>query len=370
LPVITKLLVFAPNWLGDAVMALPALADVRRVLPTATIDIAARPSVAPLFTMVPDINGVRVLGKGRGAGEALRDQRYEAALLLPNSFNAARLAWRAGIPERWGYRSDFRSPLLTKGVTAPSRVHQADYYRHLVRALGITGPANAFAPEGRLGESHRSLWRRRKTGPYVLPAGPAQAGHDARESTEPRLIVSVDQREAGRALLAADGWDGQTPLIAIAPGAAFGGAKRWPAASFAALIDALATDRIRAALIGAAGDRPAAMEVSGDVKTSMRPIDLVGRTDIPSLAGVLVHCRALITNDSGAMHVAAAAGVAVIAMFGPTRERETHPLGARHTVLINPVWCRPCMLRECPLTHRCMTGIAVDSVIAAARAWL
>jgi heptosyltransferase-2 len=368
--VTSRLLVFAPNWLGDAVMALPALADVRQALPSATIDVAARPPIVPLFTLVPAVNNVLTLEKGHGSIELLRNGHYELALLLPNSFNAARLAWSAGIPERWGYRSDFRSPLLTKAVGAPNRVHQAEYYRHLVRELGvgITGPATAFASGGRFGESRRSLWRRRKAGHYVRSATVPR--WDVRDAARPLLEVSANQRDAGRALLAEEGWDSGTPLIAIAPGAAFGGAKRWPAKSFTALIDAFAKDGIRAVLVGAAGDRPAVIEVLAGVTTSIRPIDLVGRTDLPTLAGVFVHCRALVTNDSGAMHLAAALGVSVTALFGPTRERETHPLGDAHTVLTNPVWCRPCMLRECPLTHRCMTGISVDSVLAATRVHL
>jgi heptosyltransferase-2 len=97
----------------------------------------------------------------------------------------------------------------------------------------------------------------------------------------------------------------------------------------------------------------------------------VGRTTLPELAGVLVHCRGLVTNDSGGMHLAAALGVPVTAMFGPSNERETHPTGpGRSTVLTNPVWCRPCMLRECPIDHRCMRGISVDAVVSSARAML
>jgi lipopolysaccharide heptosyltransferase II len=323
-----RLVVFAPNWLGDAVMALPAVADVRRALPAAVIDVAARPSIAPLLTLVPGIGSVVTLGKGRAAVESLRTGRYEAALLLPNSFNAARLAWSAGIPERWGYRSDFRSPLLTRAAWPPTRVHQAEYYRDLVRALGFTGEALA----------------------------------------DPRLELTPEHRAAGLALLASEGWDARRPLVAVAPGAAFGGAKRWPAASFAALVDGLTRDGVATVVIGTPADRLAATEMLAATTTSARPIDLIGRTDLPALAGVLVHCRALVTNDSGAMHLAAALGVAVTAMFGPTRERETHPLGSGHTVLTHPVWCRPCMLRECPLTHACMRGISVDAVLAATRA--
>ncbi len=325
-----RLVVFAPNWLGDAVMALPAIEAVRKAQAPGTVDVAARPAVAPLFGLVEGVVGVVPLGGPDGGLNALRDGRYDAALLLPNSFNAAWLARRAGMAHRWGYAVDCRSWLLTRRVAPPSRVHQAEYYRHLVRSLGF--PIEAAAP---------------------------------------RLDVPADRREAGAVALAAEGWDRTAALVAMAPGAAFGSAKQWPARLFAGLVDALAIDRVRAVLIGSAGDRAAGRDIMAAVRTSDRPIDLIGRTDLALLSGVLTHCRALVTNDSGAMHFGAALGANVAAVCGPTRMQETHPCGTgRHVVLTHPVWCRPCMLRECPLTHRCMTGISVDAVAAATRPFL
>ena len=324
-PDVTRLAVFAPGWLGDAVMALPAIADVRRALPGCAIHVVAKPSVAPLFALVPGVDAVVPLGGGsaRGAAiEALRRARYDAALLLPNSFNAAYTAWRAGIPARWGYRSDGRSLLLTRGVPNPAPAHQAGLYQHLVRALGFSN-------------------------------GPC----------EPRLVVSTEGTALAERTLIAAGWTGG-PLVAFAPGAAYGGAKRWPAASYGALAKILAGHGVSVVLVGSPADRPAADEVSAIA--GRHAIDLVGRTDVPGLAAVLAVCRAAVTNDSGAMHVASALGVPVVALFGPTRERETRPLGAAEpTVLVHDVWCRPCMLRECPLTHACMRGLPVERVAAA-----
>ncbi len=323
-----RLLLFSPNWLGDAVMALPALESIRVTWPDATIDVAARPAVAPLFSLVSGIDRIVTLERRLASAPTLRESGYDVALLFTNSFQTARLAYAAGVAERWGYRADFRSWLLTRGVPRPSRLHQVDYYKTLVSSLGFSG-------------------------------GP----------TDPRIDLDAARRDEGARLLAGAGWDGATPLVALAPGAAFGSAKRWPAPSFADLSDHLAGDGIRAVLIGSPGDREAGGEVKAAIRSRVAPIDLIGRTDIPQLAGVLSHCRTLITNDSGAMHLAAAIGVNVVVMFGPTREHETYPRGAgRHAFLKNPVWCRPCMLRECPLTHRCMTGIAVDAVHHAATA--
>jgi heptosyltransferase-2 len=309
-----RLVILAPNWLGDAVMALPAVADVRREWPRAEIAIAARRPIAPLFQIVAEVNGVIDVERLDGG--------FDAALLLPNSFRSALLVARAGIRERWGYRTQWRAPLLTRAIEPTRGVHQAEYYQHLVHALGI-------------------------------PNGPM----------EPRLEVPRSLREIGARLLAGAGWRAGAPLVALAPGAAYGGAKRWPSESFAELARTLAGDGVQCVMIGAAADAPAAAEVS----RTMPMLDLVGQTDLPTLAGVLVNCRALVTNDSGAMHLAAAAGVAVTAVFGPTDERATRPLGDAHRVLTHPVWCRPCMLRECPIDHRCMRGITAAAVAASAR---
>ena len=304
---VPHLLIFAPNWLGDAVMALPAMADVRRAMPAATIDVLARPAIAPLFRMAGGIRDVVT-------GAVPRDRQYGAALLLTNSFQTALAAWRAGVPKRWGYRTDWRGGLLTRAVLPPrDTVHQAEYYQYLVRSLGCA------------------------SGPLA-----------------PRLDAGGEARSAGRDLLLAAGWDGRQPLVALAPGAAYGGAKKWPAASFAGLASTLARAGVQSVVVGSAADLNGSRGFSG----SPEPICLVGRTDLPALAGVLLQCRALVSNDSGPMHFAAALGVRVVALFGPTDERATRPLaragGDNPVVLTHDVWCRPCLLRECPLTHRCM----------------
>ena len=329
-----RLVILSPNWLGDAVMALPAIADVRRGAPDAAITIAARPAIAPLFRLVADVDATLVLEKPAaihdvarwGAlGAELVGGGFDAALLLPNSMHAAMLASRAGIPERWGYRAGWRGRLLTRAIPRPSRLHQVAWYQHLVAALGF-------------------------------PNGPA----------EPRVRVPQDAAAAAARLLAAGGWDGRAPLVALAPGAAYGGAKRWPPSHFGELAAALAADGVNCAIVGSAADAATAAEVARHAGTA-RVHDLVGRTDLPTLAGVLTLCRTLVTNDSGAMHLGAAAGVRVTAVFGPTDDAATRPLGEAHAILTHPVWCRPCMLRECPLAHQCMRGVGVAAVLDSAR---
>ena len=325
-----RLLILAPNWLGDAVMALPAVADVRRGLPEATIAVAARAAVAPLYAMVPDLNETIVIG--RGAAPALRDASFDAALVLPNSFRAAFIAWRARVPERWGYRTDWRGPLLTRAIEAPVRVHQVEYYQQLVRALGF-------------------------------PSGPSA----------PRVAVDDATRAAGDAALRRAGWDGRAPFVALAPGAAYGAAKRWPPASFAELARHLASDGFACAMVGSAADAATGREIEEAPGTPVRVLNLIGATDLGELAGVLANARGVVSNDSGAMHLAAAVGVPVVAIFGPTDETVTSPGGPLAlspeplAILRHAVWCRPCMLRECPLDHACMTGVTVGAVLDATR---
>jgi heptosyltransferase-2 len=329
---VERFVVVAPNWLGDAVMALPAIADVRKGRPDATLVVAARASVAPVFSLAREVDEVVVLPR-RGPYPL---GGSDVALLLPNSFHSALMTARAGVRERWGYRTDWRALLLTRAVgRPPALTHQIDSYRHLANALGFSNGAAA-----------------------------------------PALEPKPECRAAGAETLRRAGWNAETPLVALAPGAAYGSAKCWPPSAFADLAAGLADDGVSVVLVGAEADRRTASEVSRALARRSPVIDLVGRTDIPTLAGVLLNCRALVANDSGALHLAAALGVGVSAPFGPTDERTNAPRPraaspeSRAAVFTHPVWCRPCWLRECPLDHMCMRGINAADVLAATRRML
>ncbi len=337
---VERLLVVSPNWLGDAIMALPAIGDLRRAFPGARLIVAARNATADLFRMSPAVDDVIVMGwsgrlmdhaKRRVDIEVLRGLRIDASVLLPNSFGSAWLVRRAGIPERWGYGTDMRGRLLSRAIARPEiRVHQAEYYRRLVKGLGFAN-------------------------------GPL----------EPELAVPARASEQAGAILKASGWDDRRPLVVMAPGAAYGGAKRWPAERFAEVaISLVRAHGAQVALIGSTADATTTRSVRdltpGEVRGSV--IDLAGATTLDTLAAVLALARACVSNDSGAMHLAGAVGVPLAALFGPTRERETAPLSRRDCrvdVLISHVWCRPCMLRECPLDHRCMKRLSSERVLAA-----
>jgi heptosyltransferase II len=335
-----RILVLAPNWLGDAVMSLPALADLRRHFNGALFTVAARSAVAPLYSLVPGVDEVVSLQwRGKLTGrrtlradvERLRSTAARTAILFPNSFASAWLVRAAGIGERWGFARDLRRPLLTRPVPLPrGRMHQASYYQALARGLGVDN-------------------------------GPL----------EPRLEVPERDTQAARTLLASRGWAGTRPLLVVAPGAAYGTAKRWLPAHFARLIAATVRDRgMHCVLVGSAADAETTRAIIDAVDDRVRRdvIDLAGATSLEMLAAILAHGAVCVSNDSGAMHLAGAVGVPLAALFGPTREYETAPLTrppGRAEVLTNPVWCRPCMLRECPIDHRCMKGLHPDRVVAA-----
>jgi lipopolysaccharide heptosyltransferase II len=335
----SRILILSPNWLGDAVMALPAIADVKRRFAAARVIVAARRAVAGLFHLAPSIDEVLPLewnGKLlrqaalRNDLDALRRVSADAALLLPNSFASAWMVHRAGIRERMGYARDWRGRLLTRTVKTPGRsVHQAEYYQHLVRALDV-------------------------------PSGPL----------EPTLVAPDAAMTSARSLLTSHGWNETRPLITLAPGAAYGTAKRWLPAHFARLITAVvATNEATCAMVGSTADGGTTRWIRELVPDRERVhlLDLAGKTTLESLSGVMRLSRVFVSNDSGAMHMASALGVPVVALFGPTREYETAPLphtGVRAEVLLHPVWCRPCMLRECPIDHRCMKGLTPERVSA------
>ena len=259
--------------------------------------------------------------KGREAGP-IRDGHFDAALLLTNSFRTAWVARQAGVPERWGYAASGRRLLLTRAVARPrGERHQSDYYLELVRGLG-----------------------------FAAPASPPQV--QVREPTRARATTLLQQHGVR---------PGET-LVGFAPGAAYGHAKRWPPDRVAQVITRLVRERrARCVLVGAGGDREAGREIESTLPPEIAVVNLIGRTDLRVLMGILKACSAFVSNDSGAMHLAAAVGVPVTALFGPTKERVTAPVGA-HDVLLHQVFCRPCMLRECPIDHRCMKRISVDEV--------
>jgi heptosyltransferase-2 len=332
-----KVLVRTPNWLGDIVMALPVLAALRAHFADDVVALAGPVAFKPLLELagvdqiVPlrrDLRGRR----GRLAEVAqLRDGGFDLVVLLPNSFGSVWVARAAGIPERWGLTGHWRRRLLTRPIPRPtSRTHQVDEYISLLRGLGIDVA-----------------------------------------TSEPNLHAPAWMVTSARRLLAATGVAVDQPLVGMAPGAAYGHAKRWRPDRYARVAERVARQSgAVVVLVGSGHDRDAgyAIESSlgspGGGTADGSVVNLIGRTDLAQLIGLLASCRTFVSSDSGPMHLAASLGVPVTAIFGPTDDRLTAPVG-HHEVLTHNVWCRPCFFRDCPIDHRCMTRISEDRVFEA-----
>jgi heptosyltransferase II len=317
-----RLLVRAPNWVGDVVLALPALRDLRRAFPQARIAVLARPWVSGLYRAVPEVDEIVESG-GHVRDVASLRGRFDTAVLLPNSFGTALVVFRAGIGERWGYATDGRGPLLTRRCRVPESVRgrsQVYYYRAMLEGLGLA------------------------------TAGPPDVS-----------LACPDEWSAEAASLLGD--DG--PWIGVNPGAFYGTAKRWLPERFAAAADLLAR-RVggKVAVVGGAAERPLGEAIAAQLRAPVRVLS--GETTLGGLVGVLKRLRLLLTNDSGPMHLAAAVGTPLVAVFGSTDWTETAPVGGRSVLLREDVYCAPCLLRDCPIDHRCMTRMGVDRVVEAA----
>jgi lipopolysaccharide heptosyltransferase II len=319
---VERLLVRAPNWVGDVVLSLPALRDLRKAFPSARLEVLARAWVAGIYQAASGVDSV-LESRGARADVAAIRGRFDLAVLLPNSFAAAFAAWRAGVPERWGYATDGRGALLTRRCRVPPSVRgrsQVYYYRAMLEGLGLA------------------------------TEGPPDAS----------LLCPAEWADRGALLLADEG-----PWIGVHAGASYGSAKRWLKERFAAAADLVARRTGgRVVIVGGAAERPLGEAIAADLEVPARV--LCGETTLAELVGVLARVRLLLTNDSGPMHLAAALGVPVVAVFGSTDWRETAPFSPVARVVREGTSCAPCLLRECPVDHRCMTRVGVDRVAAEA----
>lgn len=334
-----KIMVRATNWVGDGVMSLGALQSLRRRYPAAEIVVVSKPWVSELYQNLASVNRQIIYNpekEHRGPlgfwklVQTLRGEGFDAAILLQNAFHAAWMAWCARIPARIGYARDGRGPLLTDAIVPPPPAvygHQSNYYLQLLFRAGL------------IDEADRVL--------------------------ESRLVVQEAEMEWARRHLARNGLGGPRVLVGINPGAFYGPAKRWLLSRYAQvadrLIGALHADVI---IFGSKAERPLAEEIARGMKHT--PLILSGDTSLRQLIALLAQCRVVITNDSGPMHLAAALGLPVVAVFGSTDERATGPLGPKARAVKRHVPCSPCGLRECPIDLRCMTSVTVDDVYVAA----
>jgi len=329
---IRKVLIRSANWVGDAVMSLPAIHSMRLSFPLAEISILAKPWVAEIFQGNPAVNRVIVYqspGVHQGVGgkwrlaRQLKKERFDLAVLIQNAFEAALISLMAGIPRRAGYNTDGRTLLLNHPVPVDQKVksgHQVDYYLELVRSLG-------FRAASRI----------------------------------PSLKVPEErQQEAGQTLKSL-GIGESEKIVGISPGATYGSAKQWFPERYGELAERIAQNLTKHILIfGSRGDQKVAAQVREKARVPL--VDLTGATTLARAVALIARCDLFITNDSGLMHVAAALGVPLIAIFGSTDPVKTGPLGNDCRVLRSPVSCSPCLKAECPEDRLCMNLITVDEV--------
>ena len=348
---IKRIVVRGTNWVGDAVMTIPALRKLRALFPEAHITLATRSLAEGVFVDADFIDDLQLhVHSGVlsliGQVREWRKGRFDLAVIFPNSFEAALVPFLAGVPTRIGYATDGRRLLLTHPFNLPewrSSRHEVFYYLEIIDQLErLAGSAQ--------------LPNHETAGTLDRLASPAPDGS---------LHVGETRSRAARDLLrkrgVRNGDSGRRPLVALCPGSINSRAKRWPAERYAALADRL-IDELGAEvlLVGSQGE----LDISTEVARLMRgkAVMLTGETELAEAVAVLSLVDLLVTNDTGPAHIAAALGRPTLVIFGPTNPLTTRPFSAAGEVLRHPPDCAPCMLRDCPIDHPCMTAISPDEV--------
>jgi len=335
-----NILIRGTNWIGDAVMTLPAVRAIRNTFPGARLSILAKPWVAEIFKLCKDVDEVIVFqspgvhsgitGKLRLAKE-LKARRFDAAVLLQNAIEAAIITWLAGIPVRCGYNSDARGLLLTHSVQrteAIRKVHQIHYYLEMVKSLGCLS---------------------------------AEASVHLHPGNEYQIFSEK--------LLGEHGIGRESFLIGLAPGATYGPAKRWFPERFAAVGDRMVENlSAQVILFGSSKDRESTDLVQQHA--NHRFINLAGKTNLKEAIAVISRCSLFISNDSGLMHVAGALNIPTVAIFGSTNPVTTSPVGDRSLVIYKGASCSPCLKKTCPTDFKCMDMIGVEEVYEIAKGLL
>lgn len=332
----------APNWVGDAVMSLGGLRELRRLVGGARLAVAARPWVAAIYEETGIVDEVIPLDRrswrdALSHAGAIRKGGYDVAVLFQNAFEAAFVARLARVPRIAGYPTERRGLLLTDEVPLPENhrtEHQSRYYMHVVAGV------------------ERAL----DGSDTVRP-----------ERADCSLVPTPETVALGRERLETEGISSSESIVCVNPGATNSRAKQWLPDRFAVAAEAIAQNTgARIAVIGSAGESGVAAAVIAAMSNPGRAVNLAGKTSLRELIGVLAASTALVSNDTGPAHLAAAIGLPTVTVFGPTEAFATRPFGPRAVVVSHPVDCAPCMLRDCPIDHRCMTGVSVDAVVAAA----
>lgn len=317
-------------------MTIPALRALRRLLPAAEITLAVRPWAGEIFTGQNFIDKLLIYDRRNAFSvinqiREVKRRQFDLAILFQNAFEAAVIPFFAGVPMRLGYGTESRQRLLTHPVPLPdwrSSEHEVFYYLYLVAAL------------------EQSLF-----------------GSNELCEHEPDMSLELPNSkvEVARQMLVQKGVRTGTSVVAVCPGSINSRAKRWPAESFAKLSDELIDHGMQVLLVGSKDEQDVTSAVTSRMRNS--PIVLTGQTTLDQLIGILSVSNLVVTNDTGPAHIAAALGRPTLVIFGPTNPLTTRPFSSQAEILRHPPDCAPCMLRDCPIDHRCMTAITVEEVL-------
>jgi len=358
-----RIVVRGVNWLGDAVMTLPALVRLREQFPKARISILTHEKLEELWRGQAVVDEVITFAKGDSVLKVagiLHGEEFDLALVLPNSPRSALEPWFARIPERIGYARSGRNWFLTQAVPSrPGRVQMKKRTLSEIRGLIKLSSEATSIPET-AHQIHEYLHLAAALGASPVPLAPYLKVTDSEMATTRANVLGGWLKESGISA--------PVTLLGLNPGAEYGPAKRWPAENFAATAREVCRRVPNAVWLAFGG--PGDAKVCADIErlANGRVLNLAGKTTLRQLMALLKSCRVVLTNDSGPMHLAAALGTPVVVPFGSTSPELTGPGlpgDSRHAIFRSPTPCAPCFLRECPIDFRCMTGITVNRVVDA-----
>jgi lipopolysaccharide heptosyltransferase II len=336
-----RILVRSSNWLGDAVMSVPAVRAIKNGRPDVHVTIAAPDKIAAMWSLIPEVDAIVSLPDASlvSVVRLLRKQiRFDVAILFPNSLRVALESWLSGIVHRVGYRGHWRSWMVNQIIREPRKPRPLEH--HSLRFLRIARECGA--------ETEKTS--------NVQPASAVLDG--LRRSERPTLNVQLS--DSNRLSII----NHQPLKIGLCPGAEYGPAKRWLPERFAeAAAKISAQSSAQWILFGTKNDAAIGEQIAAAIGDHC--VNRIGQTTLDQLIAELQQCRLLLANDTGTMHLATLLGVPVVAIFGSTEPRLTGPLGNGHVVLRHHVECSPCFLRECPIDFRCMKAVSADEVAAA-----
>jgi heptosyltransferase-2 len=338
-----RILIIAPNWIGDAVMSQPLLANLKVIYPQSQIDVLASPWVAPIYRACAEVHEVieaRLEHKQlqwslrKQLAKQLELNQYDACFVLPNSLKSALIPWLANIPLRIAYRGEMRFGLINFALDNPSKTNRPPMANHYLALCNVIDHSQEI---------------------------------DTNQPADPKLNISPTAKQTVRSKLQAAAINEQS-IYVLCPGAEYGVTKRWPTEHFASLAQQFSENEPDAhvILLGSKGDHALGQDIISQVTRTSQIQNWCGETSLDEAIALIGMSKALVSNDSGLMHIGAALKVPQVAIFGSSDPQHTPPLSNKAKVIWLHLPCSPCHKRECPLRHlKCLKDILPATVLSA-----